>query len=116
MKKLHYISLSILTAFLILTVSCTKDFEDINTNPHGFTNASDGSLFNSILESLQPGWDEQFYIYNEIFYKQTQLAALTKEAWGNYTIGTEDIWSKYYKTLPEIRELEKRFDSYEVSP
>jgi|LSQX01.3.fsa_nt_gb hypothetical protein len=116
MKNLHYISLSVLTAFLILTISCTKDFEDINTNPHGFTNASDGSLFNSILQSLQPGWNEQFYIYNEILYKQTQLAALTKDAWGNYTIGTEDIWSNYYHTLPEIRELEKRFESYEVTP
>jgi hypothetical protein len=101
--------------FLISTVaffSCTKDFEEINTDPHGFTTASDGSLFNNIIATLQPGWDEQFYINNEILYKQTQLAALTQEAWGNSTIGTEDIWKNYYSALPGIRELDKRFAGY----
>ncbi len=97
----------------MVTISCTKDFEDINTNPHGFTTASDGSLFNSVIESLMPGWDEQFYIHNEILYKQTQQAVLTREAWGNFTIGTEDIWRNYYGVLPEIRELEKRFAAYD---
>lgn len=101
---------------LITLTSCTKNFDDINTNPHGFTTASDGSLFNTVIQSLIPTGDEQFYINNEILYKQTQLAALTKEAWGNYTIGTESIWTNYYGTLPEIRELEKRLESYEESP
>jgi hypothetical protein len=101
---------------LITLTSCTKDFDDINTNPHGFTTASDGSLFNTVIQSLIPTGDEQFYINNEILYKQTQLAALTKEAWGNYTIGTESIWTNYYGTLPEIRELERRLKSYEESP
>lgn len=90
-------------------VSCTKDFEEINTNPHGFTTASDGSLFNSIIQSLILSGNEQFYINNEILYKQTQLAALTREAWGNFTIGTESMWSNYYTKLPNFRELEKRF-------
>ena len=49
------------------------------------------------------------YIDNEILYKQTQSAALTKEAWGNFTIGTESMWSNYYHTMPAIRELENRF-------
>jgi len=110
------ISLFTLILILAILVSCTKDFDEINTNPHGFTTASDGSLFNSVIKSLQPGWDEQFYIWNEILYKQSQLAALTKEAWGNYTIGTEDIWRNYYLTLPEIRKLEKQFDKYEETP
>lgn len=112
MKNIRYI----LTAGIIITAivfsSCTKDFDEINTNPHGFTTASDGSLFNSVIRSLQPGWNEQFYIYNEILYKQTEMAALTKEAWGNFTIGTEEIWGNYYGALPEIRELEKRLKQY----
>ncbi|MBE0662263.1 MAG: SusD/RagB family nutrient-binding outer membrane lipoprotein [Bacteroidales bacterium] len=108
-----------LIAFLLATMllgSCTKDFEEINTNPHGFTTASDGALFNNVIKSVQPGGNEQFYINNEILYKQTQLAALTREAWGNFTLGTEDIWSNYYRVLPEIRELEKRFEKYEETP
>ncbi len=101
---------TITTIILILfLVSCTKDFDEINTNPYGFTTASDGSLFNSTIQSLILSGNEQFYINNEILYKQTQLAALTKDAWGNFTLGTESMWSNYYSTLPAIRELEKRF-------
>lgn len=115
MKTIKFI-FGIIAISLMLLTSCTKNFDDINTNPHGFTTASDGSLFNNVIQSLIPTGDEQFYIHNEILYKQTQLAALTKEAWGNYTIGTESIWTNYYGTLPEIRELERRFKSYEASP
>ena len=110
----RYISLIILPLLFTLA-SCTKDFEEINTNPQGFTTASDGSLFNGVIESLVLTGNEQFYINNEILYKQTQLAALTKEAWGNYTIGTETLWENYYKILPSVRELEKRFDEAEPS-
>ena len=99
----------------VILLSCKKDFEEIDTNPQGFTTASDGSLFNSVIQSLLPGGNEQFYVNNEILYKQTQQAALTQAAWGNFTIGTEDIWQNYYRTLPSIRELQKRFDAYSPS-
>jgi hypothetical protein len=110
-----YKSAGLFLFLLLILVSCKKDFEEINTNPASFTSASDGSLFNDVISTLQPGWNEQFYINNEILYKQTQQAALTKEAWGNFTIGTEEIWRNYYTSLPEIRELEKRFLQYEDS-
>jgi hypothetical protein len=97
-------------------VSCKKDFEEINTDPSSFTTATDGSLFNEVISTLQLGWNEQFYINNEILYKQTQQAALTKEGWGNFTLGTEEIWNNYYLALPEIRELEKRFSKYDTIP
>lgn len=105
-----------LIIFSTIVLSCKKDFEQIDTNPQSFTTASDGSLFNGVIQTLLPGGDEQFYVNNEILYKQTQQAALTQAAWGNYTIGTEDIWKNYYKALPNIRELEKRFNSYAPSP
>jgi hypothetical protein len=100
----------------VMLLSCKKDFEEIDTNPQGFTTASDGSLFNGVIQSLLPSGNEQFYVNNEILYKQTQQAALTQGAWGNYTIGTEDIWQNYYRALPSIRELQKRFDAYTPSP
>ena len=105
--------------FLVLLLSlaaCRKDFDKINTDPSSFTSASDGSLFNEVISTLKLGGNEQFYINNEILYKQTQQAALTKEGWGNFTIGTEEIWSNYYGALPEVRELEKRFATYDNSP
>ncbi|MEI8201769.1 MAG: SusD/RagB family nutrient-binding outer membrane lipoprotein [Bacteroidota bacterium] len=100
---------------ILISVSCKKDFEDINKNPSVFTTASDGSLLNNVISSLQMGWNEQFYINNEILYKQTQMAALFKEAWGNSTIGTEEIWANYYNALPNIRELQLRFSKYTSS-
>jgi hypothetical protein len=101
---------------LVLLVSCKKDFEEINTSPNSFTTASDGSLFNEVISTLQLGWNEQFYVNNEVLYKQTQMAALTKEEWGNLSLGTEEIWSNYYGALPEIRELESRFSKYDTIP
>jgi hypothetical protein len=112
MKIAKIYSLILITVMLF---SCKKDFTEIDTNTQGFTTASDGSLFNGIIQSLLPSGNEQFYVNNEILYKQTQQAALTKAAWGNYTIGTEDIWGNYYKLLPSFRELEKRFDAYPPS-
>ena len=106
----------LLLILLFSLAACRKNFEEINTDPNSFTTASDGSLFNEVVSSLQLGWNEQFYINNEILYKQTQLAALTKEEWGNFTLGTEEIWSNYYGALPEVRELEKRFATYENTP
>lgn len=99
-----------LLVLFFLLGSCTKDFEEINTNPNGFTTASSGSLFNGIIESLVLTGNEQFYINNEILYKQSQLSALTNEAWGNYSLGTDEMWNNYYLILPSIRELEDRFD------
>jgi hypothetical protein len=104
--------LSAITGFIF--TSCTKNFESLNINPVELTTANDGSLFNNVIQSLVPTGNEMFYIENEILYKQTQQAALTKAAWGNFTIGTEDIWSNYYTTLPEIRELERRFETYDT--
>jgi len=115
-KDRKLISLLPIVLLVVMLVSCRKDFEEIDTNPQGFSTASDGSLFNGIIESMLPTGNEQFYVNNEILYKQTQQAALTKSAWGNYTIGTEDIWGNYYKILPSFRELEKRFDAYPSSP
>lgn len=107
---------SILLASILLLFSCKKDFGDLNSDPHGFTNASDGALFNAVVQSIVPAGNEYMYLVNEIIYKQTQLAALTYEAWGNYGLGSEDLWRSLYEALPEIRELEKRFSQLEESP
>ncbi len=93
----------------ILAPSCKKDFEETNKNPNGFTTASDGSLFNAAVRSLQSTWGEQLYVNISVLYKQTQQTALPQVRWNNYTIGTEEIWSNYYTILPNLRELEKRF-------
>lgn len=113
MKK--NISLLILVAGIISFSGCKKDFEELNRDPNGFTSASDGSLFNAVISSLKQGWNEQLYVNNSVLLKETQLGSLAQVRWNNYTIGTEEIWSNYYTTLPNLRELERRWAGMDTS-
>ncbi len=115
-NRLVQITLSCFVVASLLFSSCTKDFDEINTEPDAITTASNGSLFNAIVFSMILTGNEQFYINNEILYKQTQLAALTKAEWGNYSLGTESMWDNYYRTLPSIRELEATFEEIDTIP
>lgn len=112
-KRIYTVLLIILSSAIIF--SCKKDFVEINQKPDGFLTASDGSLFNGVIRSLVPGGNEHMYVINEVLYKQTEQAALTRAAWGNFTLGTEEMWSNYYGALGEIRELERRFGEMDPS-
>ncbi len=103
----------LLICIIALTISCEKNFDDLNKNPYATTITSVGPLFNNAVSSLRLGWNEQFYVHNEVLYKQTQLAALTSEAWSNLSLGTEDIWGNYYTALAHIRDIERRLDAME---
>ena len=100
---------------IFVTSSCRKDFEEINKDPNGFNTASDGALFNAVINSLQSGWNEQLYVNISVLYKETQLTALPQVRWNNYTLGTEEIWTNYYTMLTNLRELEKRFQLLDTS-
>lgn len=98
---------------LIFLNSCEKGFEDLNKNPEFPTQTDIGPLFNFVIESTQLGGDEQLFMHNEVIYPITQQGALTAETFQNTPRGTEDIWTRYYTSLANVRELEKRFDEYE---
>ena len=98
----------------LLFSSCTKDFEEINKNPFAPTQTDIGPLFNTVVESLKLGWNEQFYMHNERLYEITQQAAKTAIGFDNVTIGTEEMWANYYTALAHIREIEKRLDEMEI--
>ncbi|MDD3961324.1 MAG: hypothetical protein PHT77_05630, partial [Bacteroidales bacterium] len=99
---------AMLTIAALMLGSCTKDFDTINRNPYFSTVTTIGPLFNTVVESLKLGWNEQFYVHNEVLYGQTQLAALTREAWSNLSLGSEEIWKEYYRALAHIRDIEAR--------
>lgn len=103
-----------LLALVFLMVSCTKNFEEINRNPFNPTQTDIGPLFNTIINSLRLGWNEQFYLHNETLYGITQQAARTSVGFDNITIGTEEAWANYYRALAHIREIERRFGEMAV--
>ncbi|MDY0344407.1 MAG: SusD/RagB family nutrient-binding outer membrane lipoprotein [Lentimicrobium sp.] len=113
MKKLKIYIL--LTATLFATLSCDKDFEELNKNPFESIETDVGPLFNKVVSSMTLGWNEQFYVNNEALYKYTELGALTQTSWPNVNIGTEEIWTNYYTHLAVIRDIDKRFENYKGS-
>ncbi len=102
--------------FLFLLTACEKDFEDLNRNPYFPTQTDVGPLFNTVIESLQLGWDEQFYLHNDTYYEITQQCALGSRFSTINTNGTENAWQNYYAALAHIREIEQRFAAYEGEP
>ncbi|MCQ2302428.1 MAG: SusD/RagB family nutrient-binding outer membrane lipoprotein [Bacteroidales bacterium] len=108
MKKLSIIAI----VFAVTFSACTKGFDEMNKDPFSPTGTTMEALFNGVVQSMQQNMNEQFYLQNEIWYPETELGALTSEAWGNSQIGTSSVWSDYYLMLSNIRELEKRFDDY----
>ena len=99
------------TAVVVLALgSCTKGFEEMNKNPMSPTGTDIGPLFNGVVSSLTWNSNEQFYLWNEVFYPETELGALTSEAWGNINIGVDAVWNNYYLTLANIHDIDKRLD------
>lgn len=109
MKKVVYI-----TILMMVLAGCTKGFEEMNQDPFSPTGTTIEALFNGVVSSLQQSMNEQFYLQNEIWYPETELGALTSDAWGNSQIGISQLWSDYYYMLTNIRELEKRFVDYGI--
>ncbi len=92
---------------------CERDFETLNKNPFKPIQTEIGPLFNGVVQSLTLGWSEQLYLHNESLYKLTQLAALSATTFDNPSIGKEEVWSRYYSSLTNIRDIESRINDFE---
>lgn len=92
--------------------SCTAGFEEMNVNPTTPVGTEIPYLFTNVISSLRVNGNEQLYVYNEIFYPESELGALIAEGWSNYTIGTAVMWSSYYSSLANVRDIEQRLDDY----
>ncbi|MFT6018870.1 MAG: hypothetical protein ACI9VN_000758 [Patescibacteria group bacterium] len=111
----HILSFFFLTCLLCYS-SCEKDFEELNKDPFNPTQTDIGPLFNGVIQSVTLGNDEQLFVANEFLYKITQQAALTASSLQNLPRGSEDIWSRYYNSLANIRDIENRIENYYGDP
>ena len=109
-SKLSYLVFAFMLCFI---TSCDKDFGDINTNPLAPSDVADGALFNSIVSSLQLGWNRQLFLHNEVLYDVTEQAVVTAKTFGNVSGGAEDVWTNYYTALKNAKELYRRFEATE---
>ncbi len=112
MKKLTLI----LSICLLMTTSCDKGFDDINTNPLAPSNVNFGAVFNGLVQSLQLGWNRQLFLHNEVLYDITEQAVVTAKTFGNVDGGAEDVWSNYYNALKNAGDLQQRFDALTEDP
>ena len=109
-KNIKNILLASTAVIALAFGSCTKGFEEMNKNPMSPTGTDIGPLFNGVISSLTWNGNEQFYLWNELFYPESELGALTSEAWGNTNIGIDAVWNNYYLALANIHDIDRRLD------
>ena len=109
-KNIKNILLASTAVIALAFGSCTKGFEEMNKNPMSPTGTDIGPLFNGVISSLTWNGNEQFYLWNELFYPESELGALTSEAWGNTNIGVDAVWNNYYLALANIHDIDRRLD------
>ena len=109
-KNIKNILLAATAVIALAFSSCDKGFEEMNKNPMSPTGTDIGPLFNGVVQSLCLNSNEQFYLWNELFYAETELGALTSEAWGNTSIGVDAVWNNYYLALANIHDIYDRLD------
>jgi hypothetical protein len=93
-------------AAVITLVSCTKNFEAVNTPPKDPTTASTPQVYNMIISSLPQTAGEQS-VYNSWIYPITQQAIVTSGAYP-YDNARNPVWENYYLTMANYRLLESR--------
>ncbi len=107
MKTIHKITASILAASTLL-LSCTKDFEEINTDPNRIEQISPGTLLNPIIYEVASFNMEQA---DNITFDLMQVMLPFPSATGGihrYDI-TENLgsstWNTYYRWLKNVKEM-----------
>lgn len=115
-KDFTMIKYIILVVSILCLNACELGFAELNRDPFRPTQVEMGPLFNGVIESLTLRGDEQLFLHNENLYKLTQQASLTATTFNNLARGTEDVWSRYYLPMANVRDIQKRIDSYEGDP
>lgn len=106
MKNIIYI-----ITFLAL-MSCTENFEELNTDPTKSVGVDLGALFNGISKSTQGIGQNQTFMRNEIFYEVAEVTALSRKIGVDPVSRSTDLWSNYYKAMKNIRRLEEELEKF----
>lgn len=103
-----------ITAFIfsgLLLVSCTKNFQEINTTPNQPTATTAPPLVNHIISTLFLQWQEQASAHNDWYYPATQLGGITSGSGYVLENAVNDVWNDYYTTLENINAVQDIINS-----
>jgi len=110
LTKIFFISISIIIAL----ASCTKNFEEINTDPNNATTTDANYVFNYVIKE---GAGEYGFVNNYNYNYMTRWCMQTSAVWGNSTMPPytlfdqyriQNLWEYYYsKLLLNCKVLEK---------
>lgn len=78
---LNKIKTTVICASLLAVMGCTNDFQDINTNPYGFTNAQLQQDFNNIKTPFTTAFNG---IFNTLHWKFQLQQNLNADLWSGY--------------------------------
>ena len=78
---LNKTKISVICASLLLAVGCTNDFQNINTNPYGFTNAQLAQDFNNIKTPFTSAFNG---VFNTLHWKYQLQQNLNADLWSGY--------------------------------
>jgi hypothetical protein len=99
MKIKKYLNLLTGMSLVILSLaSCTKGFEDMNRPYNSPSSASISDLFNSVVSSTQPSW-QQKATYHSFVYQITQQTSQYASSGYRMENASNEIWQSYYSML-----------------
>lgn len=105
MKTHKYILKSILVVLAVFMVSCTSDFEEINTDKDKPTTATSGTLLPSVIfEPLNAHMDVQLFLTNHIMQYWVWRGdnhQLDEYAFAAGSQRFENLWNRIYRALKD---------------
>lgn len=104
-KRIFPILLGSVTLF-----SCTKKFQEINTDPSKPATTNIGPLINQVFSTLFLLGQEQASADNDWLYPVTQLGGITSSSGYVLANASKDIWNDYFSTLQNINAVQDMID------
>jgi len=94
---------------LLFTGACKKNFESINTDPKGATDATTPEVYNGIVSSL-PLSAGEYSVMNSWIYPITQQGIVTSGAYA-FDNARSAVWTNYYTAMASYRLLQSRISA-----
>lgn len=108
MNKISYKTIVLISALLFIVIGCTKDFEDINTDPNNPTAVPTSYLLTSAQFSIMDAiWDEWWNGRQGLLYSQywSQTAYSDESRFLPRTNITNTYWNTFYLNMMDLQNI-----------